>query len=725
MSRGYAFVVYDSKTPMLFAAVEHGPPLSLHSPFISLTILLLVVLTLPPLFERLKLPGLVGLLFAGVVLGSSGLAILDSETETMKLLADIGKIYLMFVIGLEIDLAEFRKTRNRSIGFGLSIFFASLIIGILVGLGLGFGWNTALLIGVIFAPHTLLGYPIVNRLGVLGNQAVTVTIGATIFTDILALLLLTITVSIHAGEFSLFNLVAQVLALAIYAALVLFGLRWAGKFYFRRTGDDQGNQFIFVILAVFLAAAGAQLINVEAILGAFLAGLAVNDVLGDGPVKEKVEFVGSVLFIPFFFVNVGLLVDLPLFIESLTSSLGITLAILIGVILGKFVGTAIAKLKYRYTWNEALSMWSLCLPKVAATLAAAIVGREVGLINDAVFNGVIVLMLVTAIAGPIATKLFASQLAVPASPTLLNDPDPEESLSPQTQWEERNGHNGHRSNAAEAVGNPFTIVVPIFNSQADKYLVETAVLLAHHEMGQIVPLAIARSYAHMDDPILIDDLKHRQAMVQDASDISQTLSVKATPVVRIADDEAVGISHTAREQNANLVVMGWHEDTTGIRARLFGNTLESVFWSSHCPVAVMRLHNEPEDINRILVPVRDLMPKTIRTVRFAHLFADAHHASVTLIHVCDRRTPTSQMDKFKQDLEAIVAHDRLNRVDWIKTVAHESVSQTLLRVAANFDLMILRSMRRRTAGGLMVSDVTTKLIREVPCSIVLFGEPHS
>ena len=138
----------------------------------------------------------------------------------------------------------------------------------------------------------------------------------------------------------------------------------------------------------------------------------------------------------------------------------------------------------------------------------------------------------------------------------------------------------------------------------------------------------------------------------------------------------------------------------------------------------MRRQTEPTDSHRILVPVRDLMPKTIHTVRFAQLFADAHHASVTLVHVCDRRTPKSRMDAFKQDLEAIVAHDKLQTVDRIKTIAHDSVAQTLLRLGENFDLVILRSMRRRTAGGLMVSDVTTKLIRELACSIVLFGEPH-
>jgi len=287
---------------MALAAIEHSPPLSLQSPFISLIILLMVVLTLPPLFERLMLPGLVGLRVAGVILGKSGLALLDAETEPMVLLADLGKVYLMFVIGLEIDLTKFHKTRNRSIGLGLLIFFASLIAGIVVARWFGFGWNTSLLMGALFAPHALLGYPIANQLGVTGNEAITLTIGATIFTDVLALLLLAISVSINAGDFSLLSLVTQVLSLGIYSAVILFGLDWAGKLYFRRTGDEEGNQFIFVLLSVFLAAIAALLINVERIVGAFLTGLAVNDVLGGGSVKEKVEFIGSILFIPFFFV---------------------------------------------------------------------------------------------------------------------------------------------------------------------------------------------------------------------------------------------------------------------------------------------------------------------------------------------------------------------------------------------------------------------------------------
>ncbi|MGK7936372.1 MAG: cation:proton antiporter, partial [Xenococcaceae cyanobacterium] len=263
------------------------------SPIIPFTLLLLVILTLPPLFERLKLPGLVGLLFAGIILGPNGLNLLNAETETMTLLSDIGKIYLMFVAGLEIDLEEFRKTKDRSLGFGIATFLVPLVTGGAIAYSFGMGLNASILVGSLLASHTLLGYPIVNRLGVVGNEAVTVTIGATIFTDIAALLVLAICVSIHAGDFSPSSLLIQLVTLGLYTGLVLFGLDKAGKEYFRRTGDEESNQFLFILLAVFLAAVGAQIINVDKIVGAFLAGLAVNDVVGRSPVEEKVEFIGS------------------------------------------------------------------------------------------------------------------------------------------------------------------------------------------------------------------------------------------------------------------------------------------------------------------------------------------------------------------------------------------------------------------------------------------------
>ena len=371
--------------------------LLIDSPIIQFTILLTVIFTVPPIFERLRVPGLVGLLVAGVVLGQNGLKLLNTESETVSLLSDIGKVYLMFVAGLEIDLKQFRKTKNRSIVFGILTFLIPLIAGISVGRLFNFGWNASVLIGSLLASHTLLAYPIVSRLGVVMTEAVTVTVGATIFTDTAALLVLAICVGIHGGEFSAISLVTLLGGLAIYSAFVLFGFDWAGKEFFRRSGDEQSNQFLFILLALFLASVGAQIVGVEKIVGAFLAGLAVNDVVGRSPVKEKIEFIGSVLFIPCFFVDMGLLINIPAFIKTL-GSIWLTVVIVVALISSKFMAAFLAKLIYRYNTAEMLTMWSLSLPQVAATLAAALVGYQTlnsageRLISESVLNSVIVLM---------------------------------------------------------------------------------------------------------------------------------------------------------------------------------------------------------------------------------------------------------------------------------------------------------------------------------------------
>ncbi|MBD2446567.1 cation:proton antiporter [Nostoc sp. FACHB-152] len=685
-----------------------------QSPIIQFTILLIVIFTIPPIFERIKLPGLVGLLVAGVVLGQNGLKLLNSESETIGLLSEIGKIYLMFVAGLEIDLDQFRKTKYRSIGFGSLTFLVPLIAGIAVGRLFNFDWNASFLIGSLLASHTLLAYPIVSRLGVVTNEAVTVTIGATIFTDTGALLVLAICVGIHKGEFSALSLATLLGGLAIYSVVVLFGFDRAGKEFFKRTGDEQSNQFLFILLALFLASVGAQVIGVEKIVGAFLAGLAVNDVLGRSPVKEKVEFIGSVLFIPCFFVDMGLLINIPAFLKTV-SSIWLTLAIVVALIGSKFIAAFLAKLLYRYNTPELLTMWSLSLPQVAATLAATLVAYQTvnpageRLINEGVLNSVIVLMLVTAILGPVITARFATSLQLTeadiATDSLTNWWDNSDIQQVELQ-------------------KPFTVVVPIYNPETQRYLIEMAALLARHESGQIVPLAITKALVQMDDPQLITALDQSQKRLQLAKEISQEFDVEVAPAIRIDDDAALGISRASRERNANLIVMGWSR-TTGLRARLFGSVIDSVFWSSHCPVAVTRLLSSPTTIQRILVPVGDLTRQTIGTVRFAQILADVNQAEVVLLHVSDRKTPPALVEKFTAQMSEIAAKSQLQVTTNIQTVKGDDIARTIIKESQGFDLAVLRSVRYRTAGGLSVSQVTTQILRELKCSIVMLGEPHS
>lgn len=675
-----------------------------EEPIVAFAILLAVILIIPPLFERIRLPGLVGLLLAGVILGPHGLNLLQNDSEAINLLSDIGLLYLMFVAGLEVDIEQFQKVKFRSIGFGSFTFLVPLIMGTLVGRIFGFNWIAAVLLGSLFASHTLLAYPIISRLGVVNNEAVTVTIGATIFTDIGALLVLAVCVAINAGDFTAFNLVVLLGSLILYSAIVLFGFDRAGREFFRRSGDDQGNQFLFVLLAIFLAAVGAELIGIEKIVGAFLAGLAVNDAVGESPVKEKVVFVGSVLFIPIFFVNLGLLIDLPAFISSI-ASIWLTLMIVGGLIASKFLAALLAKLVYRYNWQEFLTMWSLSLPQVGATLAAALVGYRAGILSEAVLNSVIVLMLVTATLGPLITARSAKKLA-------LAEQDNASNLAPEGLGYEP-GSQSH----------PFTVVVPIYNPRTQRYLMELAALLAKHEGGRVVPLAITLGRTNMDAPRLEAALNRGQELLQNATELSQEYGIAAEPLLRIDDSVAQGINRASREQNASLVVMGWSR-RTGLRARLFGNVIDEVLWGSHCPVAVTRLLDSPRNTHRILVPIDSLNQQAVRKVRFAHILAETNQAQVTLLHVCDRRTSPPRRAWLESQIALMVSKWVPKHSFEIRVLPEDDVVRAVVRTSQDFDLVILRSQRYRTEGGVAISDVTTQVVHQLKCSIIVLGEPH-
>lgn len=684
----------------------------MQSPILIFTLLLTVILVVPPLFERFRLPGLVGLLIAGVVLGQSGLQWLDAKSETMQLLSGIGKVYLMFVAGLEIDLKQFHKTRDRSLKFGFSTFIVPLITGIVIGRMFDFSWNASLLIGSLLASHTLLAYPIVSRLGVVSNQAVTITIGATIITDTAALLVLAVCVGIHTGAFNASSFAILLIGLAIYSVVVLVGFDWAGKEFFRRSGDAEGNQFVFILLALFLASVGAQVIGIEQIVGAFLAGLAVNDVLGNSPVKEKVEFVGSVLFIPCFFIDMGLLINLPAFIKTL-SAIWLTVAIVGGLIGSKFIAALLIKLLYRYNIPELLTMWSLSLPQVAATLAATLVGYQTmnaageRLLGEEVLNSVIVLMVVTSVLGPLITARFAPQITIPTT-NLDYLASPWQTDLPISKLEEEN--------------KTFTIVVPIYNPKTQQFLIEMAALLARHESGRIVPVGIVKAPVYLDRPRLESLLERHHHRLQSAIALGEKLNIKTQAAIRIDDDVAIAISRVSQEQNANLIVMGWSR-MTGFRARIFGNVIDSVICAAHCPVAVTRLLISPSEIQKILVPVNDFTAETLRTIRFAQVLADVNQATAILFHVSHPQIPAALLTEFSDRLSAIATNQDLNAKTTTQTVVSSDIAGAILQAANDVDLVMLHTVRYRTAGGLSVSEVTTQIVKSLKCSLILLGEP--
>jgi Kef-type K+ transport system membrane component KefB len=376
-----------------------------------------VLLFVPPLCARVGLPAAVGLLLAGVVFGPNGLHMTREGMPVLTFLAEIGKLLIMFFAGLEIDLAKAKRTGGHSLLFGSLTCLLPLAAGTTVGLAFGYSWVSSLLIGSLLASHTLIGYPIVQRLGLGGEEVIAVTVGATVLTDIASLMVLAVCLPIHTSGFSVGSLAMQIVELAIYVPLVVFGLSAVGKWLFRRKGHTEEYQVGFTLMVIALAGVGAEIINLEAIIGAFLAGLAVNRAIKKSEAKDELEFVGNLLFIPAFFIAIGAHIDVPVFIGTLINNLSLVVAIVGGLVGAKFLAAFATQRLVGYSQTEGLLMWSLSLPQVAATLAAAVVAYNaknaagVRLIDEPVINTVVVLMVTTSILGPMMTERFGQALA--------------------------------------------------------------------------------------------------------------------------------------------------------------------------------------------------------------------------------------------------------------------------------------------------------------------------
>jgi Kef-type K+ transport system membrane component KefB len=418
---------------MLFGTpdITHLPPLA------RFAVGMLIFFVVPPLCRRVRLPAVVGLLAAGVLIGPHGLEVAPKHSDVVNFFAELGKLLLMFFAGMEIDLVQFNRTRNRSVGFGVLTFALPLTAGALVGFATGYPWVGALLIGSLLASHTLIAYPIVEKLGKLRNEAVTVTIGATVFTDVAALLVLAVCIPIHTSGFAPDTFAVQLLQLALYVPAVLLGLGWVSRKLFALKPAKEG-QFALMLLLVAVAAVAAEAINLEGIIGAFLAGLAVNTATRDSEAKHELEFVGNHLFIPTFFVAIGFLIDLRTFAHTLVDHFWLVAGIVGGLIGSKFLAAEVARRLYGYSRTEGLTMWSLSLPQVAATLAATLVAYETKnaagerLIGEPVLNSVIVLLVATSVLGPILTERYARRLPEPAVSPSEPATVPAEKLAPAT-----------------------------------------------------------------------------------------------------------------------------------------------------------------------------------------------------------------------------------------------------------------------------------------------------
>ncbi len=376
-----------------------------------------LIVVVPQVCRRLHVPPVVGLLLSGVVIGPFGLEIIGRTRPIADFLGELGKIMLMFMAGLEIDLDLFKRVQKRSMTFGVITTSLPLILGTAVGLAFGYSALAAIVIGSLLASHTLLASSTIARLGETKLEPITITYGATVFSDTSSLIVFAICASTFQRGFSLPSLALLLLEIAIFVPLILFGLSRVGRAILNRVEGDEGAYFAVMIGLVVIAAAGAQLIQLPDIVGAFLAGLSLNAAVKEKAAKKDLEFIGNALFIPIFFITTGFLIDPRALAHSLVSDLPLVLAIIGALVMGKFAAAEITGRLYGYTQDERLTIWSLTLPQVSATLAATLVAYKMvngagdHLLDSRMLNVVLALMLSTSILGPMLTEHFAPRLS--------------------------------------------------------------------------------------------------------------------------------------------------------------------------------------------------------------------------------------------------------------------------------------------------------------------------
>ncbi len=520
----------------------------LSDPVLIFALLMVVILIAPRLVQRFKVPGIVGLILAGAILGPSILNLLALEPDRappgfMDVLGVVGLMFLMFQAGLSLDLARFNSLRRRSLTFGLFSFFIPQLLSIAVSYYLlGFSIEAALLLGSIIGSHTLVGYPIVAKLGLMKNTPVTMTLGGTLVTDTVSLAILAIVVAslgddVTAGYWATFGVLVT-----IFVVLALWGLPRLGHLFFRTVRNRPELEFAFLVSVLFITAWLAGAVGLAPIIGAFVAGLAMNRLVPEqSTLMARIRFVGGTLFVPFFLIYVGLLIDVRALVESLDIwILAGTLIVLVS--LGKLAAAKIVQRIYGYTSAEGWTIYGLSVPQAAATLAVTLVGYDVGLFDTTMVNAVVVMILFTCILGPALVEKFGLQMARKIE---------SEPVSPDDF--------------------PERIMVPVANPETSADLLDMAFLIRNPDSEEpIFPLMIVDYGEELDERLLL-----KQKKLDHVVDRGVEAGVPVTPLTRIDMNIAHGIARAAREERISMVLIGW-AGQIGARERIFGTVLDQL-----------------------------------------------------------------------------------------------------------------------------------------------------
>ena len=538
----------------------------ISNPTLQFLILFLIVFFAPIIFNKIRIPSLIGLIIAGAVIGTYGLNLMVRDSN-MIMLGNAGLLYIMFLAGIEIDVEEFKKNSSKSIVFGLITFIIPMVIGYFAGhFLLGLNNVSSILLASMFASHTLIAYPLISKLGAGKNRAVTITIGGTMITDTLALLVLAVILAMHHGQVNAAFWTKLSVSIILFALIILFLFPALARWFFKKNSDNT-SQFIFVISMIFLGGFLAELAGIEAIIGAFLAGLSLNKLIPSvSPLMNRIDFVGNAIFIPIFLISVGMLINYKAFVNGL-ETIKVAIVMTVVAIVAKYLAALLTQKIYGYTKAERNLIFGLSNAQAAATLAAITVAHSVGLLDDTILNGTIVMILITCTIASFSAQKGAVEAMIEGGELQAED-------SPHDE----------------------RILIPIANKDTMRDLVELSLVMkSKSNVEDVYALNIIRSTEATPQAE-----KEAQKLLDEAVKLGAGADTIIKPLKRYDMDIPYGILGVVKKYYITDLVMGLHIKQE-LSESFLGNMVEKVLNKTNSTTIVYKAMQPLATVKRRLV----------------------------------------------------------------------------------------------------------------------------
>ena len=552
-------------------------------------VVLMIILFAPIIMSKLRIPHIIGMVLAGVVIGKYGLNILERDIS-FEIFGSVGLYYIMFLAGLEMDLESVKRKSRQFLIFGLLTCFVPLILTYIMSRTmLGYSHPASFLLGCIMASNTLIAYPIVSRYGLQKHPSVQLSVGSSMISLFMALVMIAalstlFTASRTAGHTSfLFPLSTFLFSLLIFIAGSVWLIPRLTRYFLRRYSDAV-MQYIFVLAVMFLSAALSVAIGLEGIFGAFLSGLILNRYIPKvSPLMNRIEFIGNAVFIPYFLIGVGMLINVRTVFTSLEVLWVVCLIAFFGTF-GKAVAAYISSLIFRLPQRDGNMMFGMTSAHAAGAIAMVMVGMRlevspgVYLVNSDMLNGVIMMILVTCIISTMMTEHASQQIVLTQSRDAISYPGTTTNTNTSEDDEK--------------------ILLCVKYKEIAPQLLSLALLMRNQRLNRGI---VALNVVYDDEKSVI----HRETGLHLLEQLQQQASaaeVQMQTQVRLASNIANGIKHAFREFSSSEIIMGMHVHTER-NPKFWGDFIQSLYNGLNRQIILIRFVQPLNTLRRIQVAV--------------------------------------------------------------------------------------------------------------------------